>query len=59
MDKLAEMCAATLSSLNHATHDTFVELIQTVIDITDQAGGRLDARKLGAGQRLEKRAAEG
>ncbi len=60
---LAEMCPATLSSMNHVTHESFVAVIQTVVDHTVHAGGRVDARELVPGvktisQRLEERANE-
>ncbi|KAK3929812.1 Myosin-1 [Frankliniella fusca] len=64
VDMLAEMCAATLSSMNHVTHESFVAVIQTVVDLTVHARGRVDARELVPGgvntisQRLEERSNE-
>ncbi|KAJ1530248.1 hypothetical protein ONE63_005171 [Megalurothrips usitatus] len=46
VDKVAEFCASTMSSMNHMTGDALVQLVQTALDIGFHAGGRVDAREL-------------
>ncbi|KAK3933117.1 Zinc finger protein 618 [Frankliniella fusca] len=60
IDKMADACALTLTSMNHITNEVFVELFQLAIDIGHKVG-RVDARELvpavsTLSQRMEDRA---
>ncbi|KAE8740625.1 hypothetical protein FOCC_FOCC013862 [Frankliniella occidentalis] len=62
IDKMADACALTLTSMNHITNEVFVELFQLAIDIGHTVG-RVDARELvpavsTLSQRMEDRAEE-